>query len=71
MTADVHAAHRQALAGRRKNLRPLVRMINLADHLWSMLRRAGDMLAQLSPRERRDLGADRVREELNKWPWQG
>jgi hypothetical protein len=48
-------------------------MINLANHLWSMLRRAGerDKLAQLSPRERRDLGADRVREELNKWPWQG
>jgi hypothetical protein len=73
MTADVHAANCQAPAGSRKNSRSLIRIINIADQLRSMLRRANERnrLAQLSSREWRDLGEDRAREELNKWPWQG
>jgi uncharacterized protein YjiS (DUF1127 family) len=72
MTADVRAASRQAPAGSRKHPRSLFRIINIAAQLWSMLRRANERnrLAQLSSREWRDLGEDRVREELNKWPWQ-
>ena len=44
----------------------------LANGIRDMLRRAGDRrrLAELSSRERQDLGIHRVHQELNKWPWQ-
>ncbi|MGA7805134.1 hypothetical protein [Bradyrhizobium sp.] len=51
----------------------LIRTIKTVDHVWSMLRLAGERgrLAELSAAEWRDLGEHRVREELKKWPWQG
>jgi hypothetical protein len=73
MAVDVLTANGRASGTGQKKARSLVRTINVADHAWSMLRRADERarLARLSPRERRDLGEDRVREELNRWPWQG